>query len=250
MCTRFVRIALLAVAPIVWFGCGGGSGGEKGGAPAGSGKMGTASVSGMVRFKGSAPKLGKIQMAADPICKAQHAKPVEADEVIVNPNQTLKNVFVYVKEGAEAYTAPKDPVVLDQVGCLYEPHVLGVQVGQPVEIKNSDPTLHNVHALPQINEGFNFGQANKGMTTTKTFSKPEVMIPVKCDVHSWMKSYIGVVNHPFYSVTGSDGSFSLKGLPAGTYTVEAWHEKYGTQTAQVTVADGESKTLEFTFAAK
>ncbi|MCI0446864.1 carboxypeptidase-like regulatory domain-containing protein, partial [bacterium] len=126
---------------------------------------------------------------------------------------------------------------------------LGLMVNQTLTIKNSDPTLHNIHPQPKINTPFNLAQPMQNMTTNKTFDKVEVMIPVKCDVHRWMESYIGVLNHPFYSVTGADGSFTIKNLPAGTYTIEAWHEKYGAQTASVTVADGQASTNDFTFKA-
>ena len=130
-------------------------------------------------------------------------------------------------------------VVLDQRGCKYHPHVFGVQVGQPVTILNSDPTLHNVHAVPKANTEFNFGQSSKGMKTTRIFDKPEVMVPFRCDVHGWMAAYGGVVSHPFFAVSKADGSFEIKGLPAGTYTIEVWHERLGTQTQTVKV-DGKA----------
>jgi Carboxypeptidase regulatory-like domain len=132
---------------------------------------------------------------------------------------------------------------------LYHPHVLGIMVNQQLTIKNGDPTLHNIHPQPKINTPFNLAQPMQNMQTNKTFDKVEVMIPVKCDVHRWMESYIGVLSHPFYGVTGADGSFTIKGLPAGTYTIEAWHEKYGSQTANVTVTDGQAATNDFTFKA-
>lgn len=176
-----------------------------------------------------------------------------AETVVVNPNGTLANVFVYVKAGLPAsakYQAPATPIVIDQEGCRYRPHVLGIMVGQNLEIRNSDPVLHNIKAKATKNRPFNISQPSAGMKTTRTFSAPEVMVALECNVHGWMNAFVGVLPHPFYAVTGADGSFSIKGLPPGTYTIEAWHEKYGTLTATVTVTGTESKTTDFTFAAR
>lgn len=211
--------------------------------------IGNASVSGKVSFEGAAPSREKIKMAADPVCLQQHKEPVLAEDVAV-ANGGLANVVVYVKEGAAGpFTAPTIPVVLDQQGCVYHPHVFAIQVGQPLEIRNSDSTLHNINAQPKTNKKFNIAQPVKGMKTTKTFDKPEV-VPFKCNVHPWMNAYGVVVENPFFTVSDSSGSFTISGLPAGTYTVEAWHEKLGTQTQSVTVADGETKQLSFAFKAK
>jgi len=172
--------------------------------------------------------------------------------VVAGPANALANVFVYVSAGVPAtqkFTAPTAAVVLDQDGCRYHPHVFGVMVGQPLEIRNSDPLLHNIKALAKKNRGFNVSQPNAGMTKTVSFPTPEVMVNLECNVHGWMRAYLGVRPDPFYAVTGPDGSFSIKGLPPGTYTIEAWHEKFGTQTATVTIAGTESKTANFTFAA-
>jgi hypothetical protein len=213
----------------------------------------TATISGKAAFEGTAPKPKKIKTSADPKCEEMHAdKPLTSEEVIVNPNNTLKYVFVYVKSGlaGKTYETPKDPIVLDQNGCHYVPHVFGMQAKQKLVIRNSDDTLHNIHALPNKNKEFNVGQPNKGMETPKTFAVPEVMVHFKCDVHPWMSAYVGVLDHPFYSVTGDDGSFSLKNLPAGEYEIVAWHEKYGEQTQKVKVGEGESKEVNFTFKAE
>lgn len=211
---------------------------------------GGASVVGTVRFTGTPPQPKAVQMDADPTCKQQHATPVTSEVVAVDANGMLKNVFVYVKDGLQgSFPAPSTPVVLDQAGCWYQPHVFGIQVGQPLEIVNSDATLHNVNAKPTANPPFNLAQPVKGMKTTKTFSKPEVAVPFKCNVHPWMQAYAGVVAHPFFGVSREDGSFAITGLPAGTYTIEAWHEQLGTQTQSVTVADGDTKTLELSFKA-
>ena len=190
-------------------------------------------------------------MDADPQCQLQHKGPVQKQEVVVNPNGTLQHVFVYVKQGLEGRTfpAPTKPVTLDQQGCLYHPHVLGIQVNQPLEILNSDSTLHNVNCKPTKSKPFNIAQPVKGMKSTKTFTAPEIMVTCACNVHPWMGVYIGVVGHPFFSVTGEDGSFTLAGLPAGQYTVEAWHEKSGTQTQTVHVGEGATKQVDFEFKA-
>jgi len=209
-------------------------------------------VTGKVKFTGTAPRNAAIDMSEEAACKAKYKTTPTEENVVAGPANALANVFVYVSAGVPAtqkFTAPTTPVILDQDGCRYHPHVLGVMVGQPLEIKNSDPLLHNIKALAKKNRGFNVSQPNAGMTKNVTFTAPEVMVNLECNVHGWMQAYLGVRPDPFYAVTGPDGSFSIKGLAPGTYTIEAWHEKFGTQTATVTIAGTESKTANFTFAA-
>jgi len=160
-------------------------------------------------------------------------------------------VFVYVKDGLGQYIydTPTESAKIDQMNCRYHPHVFGMRVGQPLEIINSDPTLHNIHALPKGNKEFNTGQPIQGMKTTHTFEAKEVMVPFKCDVHGWMNAYVGVLDHPYFATTGADGKFELKTLPPGTYTIEAWHEKLGTTTQMVTLGPKETKEVMFTFKA-
>jgi plastocyanin len=171
-----------------------------------------------------------------------------ADTVVVN-NGGLENVFVYVKSGLGDYgfDTPATAVTLDQKGCSYTPHVFGVQTGQPVNIVNSDATMHNVHAMATANQEFNFAQPFAGIKNAKTFTAPEIMVHFKCNVHGWMSAYAGVVSHPYFTVSANGGAFELKNLPAGTYTVEAWHEKFGAKTQTVTVGEKEAKTADFTF---
>ena len=208
-------------------------------------------LTGKALFNGVPPQAEKIKVGADPSCQAMHPEGLSDDEVIVNANGTLKDVFVYVKEGLQGKTfaAPKTSVVFDQKGCQYSPKVFGIQVNQPLEIVNSDNTLHNVHSLPQTNQPFNLGMPIQGMRLKKTFTKPEVMVKVKCEVHPWMHAYAGVLDHPFYAVSDANGEFQIKDLPAGTYVLEAWHAKYGVMTQNVTVADGETKECPFEFKA-
>lgn len=217
-------------------------------APAASGGGMTAVVKGSVKFTGTAPKFEKIKMDADPVCKGLHSTPIMPEEVVVNANGTLQWVMVYVKDGLgnRTFPTPAEPVVLDQKGCTYHPHVFGMMAGQGVKILNSDATLHNIHPLPKVNKGFNVGMPKPG-EIMKNFESAEDPFHIKCDVHKWMSSYCGVFAHPFYSVTNESGAFELKGLPAGTYTIVAWHEKYGTKEMSVTVGDGESKDIEFSF---
>jgi len=207
-------------------------------------------VEGEVSFDGMAPKNEPIKMNADPVCVKENSTPQEQETYMVS-NGKLANVFVYVKDGLGnySYDPPAGPVEIDQKGCRYHPHVFGIRVGQELDIVNSDPTLHNIHALPKGNAEFNTGQPIQGMKTVHTFNAKEVMVPFKCDVHGWMNAFVGVLDHPYFAVTGADGKFSLKGLPPGTYTIEAWHEKAGTQTAQVTVGAKETKQANFTFKA-
>ncbi len=200
-------------------------------------------------FEGQAPAAESLKADADPKCKLMHPEGIVNDSVIVNANGTLKNVFVYVKEGVTGkFETPKEVVQFNQTGCAYTPKILGIMVGQPLEILNSDDTLHNVHALPTQSQGFNLGMPIKGMKLKKTFAKPEIMIKVKCEVHPWMSAHIGVLEHPFFGVTGEDGIAKISNLPAGEYTIEAWHEKYGTQTQKVTVTDADQE-ISFAFKA-
>lgn len=210
--------------------------------------MGTASVTGTINFSGTAPD--PVTVRLDRECSDLNSDTVTAQNVVVNDNGTLKNVFVHVSAGLPDgynYPAPTTEVEFDQSGCMYMPHVFGVQAGQPIKIINSDPLLHNIHAMPETNRPFNFGMPRQGDERTREFRVPEVMVFIKCDVHPWMGAYAGVVDHPYHAVTGDDGSFSLDGLPAGTYTIEAWHEEYGTTTQTVTVADGASAAVTFEF---
>lgn len=208
-------------------------------------------ISGKIMFDGKAPNATAIKMNADPVCAQQHNTPIKSENVVVNANGTLKNVFIYVKKGLESveFDTPADAVVIDQQGCTYHPHVFGMMINQPLKVKNSDPTLHNIHAMPTINQQFNIGQPVKGMETEKTFDKEEIMVHFKCDVHPWMSAYVGVLPHPKYSVSDDNGAFSIKELPPGTYTIEAWHEQYGPQTQEVTIGAKESKEITFTFKA-
>jgi plastocyanin len=211
--------------------------------------MGTAVITGTVAFTGTPPANPRIDMREEAPCLQKYSNG-PTDPQIVVANGRLANAFIHVKSGLPAgatYTAPTAPVVIDQDACLYHPRVLGVMVGQTLEIRNSDPVLHNIKAVPSVNRGFNISQPSQGMRTTRTFSSPEIMVPLECNVHGWMRAYVGVMSHPFYAVSGADGSFSIGRLPAGTYELEAWHEKLGTRTATVTVADGETVTVQFTF---
>ena len=213
-----------------------------------------ATITGKVKFTGTAPRNRPIDMSEEATCKAKYKTTPPAEEnVVTGAANGLANVFVYVSAGLPAgakYQAPAAPVVLDQDGCRYQPHVFGIMVGQTLEIRNSDPVLHNIKAIAKKNRPFNVSQPTAGMKTNRTFTAAEVMVNLECNVHGWMKSYAGVRTDPFFAVTGPDGSFSIKGLPPGTYTIEAWHERFGTQTATVTVTGTESKTANLTFAAR
>jgi plastocyanin len=208
-------------------------------------------ITGRVTFDGTVPTPRMIRTASDPLCMPEGGA-VRSEVLVVGPANALQNVFVYVKDGLgnRTFPAPQAPVVLDQQGCRYTPHVFGVQVGQPVEIVNSDPTLHNVHAIARVNDEFNFAQPIKNMRSTRTFDEPEIMVPFRCDVHGWMAAYAGVLPHPYYAVSREDGRFEIRGLPEGTYTIEAWHEQLGTNTHTVT-SDGQNRvTADFTFASR
>jgi hypothetical protein len=213
-----------------------------------------ASVTGTVTFDGKAPALKPLAMDAEPVChKAHGGKPVANEMLVLGSGNTMGNIMVWISKGLPAgktYPAPKTPVTLEQKGCVYMPHVMGIMVGQPYRILNSDGILHNIHTLPKINPMFNRGQPATVKEMTTSFPKPEVMLQVKCDVHPWMNAYIGVFTHPFFSVTGADGKFSIPNLEAGTYELTAWHERLGTQTASLTVTATDAKVQNFKFAVK
>ena len=220
--------------------------------PAGGGKTvdpaTTGTLSGRAVFTGAAPAVETLKMTTDKACVAGAGPNPQSDAVLVGADGGLKNVFVHVKQGldpAYSFEMPPAPVVLDQKGCIYTPRVIGVRAGQPFEVLNSDDTLHNVHALPMANRDFNTSEKK----VSRTFTVPEVMVRFKCDVHPWMAAYVGVVAHPFFAVTDAAGAFELKGLPPGTYTLEAWHERFGTRTSTVTIDPKGSQTTTFSFAA-
>jgi len=239
-------------------GCGGGEAPKQetaastpaaGGGTATPDEVNGATVTGKVAFTGDKPSLRTLDMSATPYCTKAHPTPQKSEEVVLNDNGTLKNVFVWIKSGLpdKEWAVPTTAVSLDQNGCMYKPHVIGVMAGQNIEIKNSDQTDHNIHPQPQTNQDWNQSQAPGTPAMTKSFPRQEVMIAVKCNIHPWMRSYIGVVSHPFFAVTGDDGTFTIKGLPPGTYTIESWQEKYGPQDQQITVGAKESKTVDFSY---
>ncbi len=208
------------------------------------------SVSGKITYANGDPDT-EIKMSADPVCEGLHAEPVYT-QTVEAAGGNLANVFVYVKEGlpaGQSFPTPADPALLDQKGCRYTPHVSGVMVNQKVIIRNSDPTLHNVHALPKVNSEFNQAQPFEGMEIEKKFDKPEVMVTFKCDVHPWMSSYMAVLTHPYFAVSGADGSFTIPQLPPGSYVLEAWHETLGSQTQSVTVGESQAVEVSFSFPA-
>ena len=211
-----------------------------------------ATITGTVKLDGKAPDNKAIKMEADPVCKTAHPSGAMEDHWMVGAGNEVANTFVYIKDGlgGKTYAAPTTVQKLDQHGCQYEPHVFGVMVGQKISIVNSDQTLHNIHAHGEKNEQFNEGQPAGSSAKERSMDKVEVMVPIKCDVHGWMNCYAGVLNHPFFAVTGKDGKFSIAGVPPGDYTVTAWHEtldgKGETVDMKVTVAAKDSKTADFT----
>jgi plastocyanin len=206
-----------------------------------------ATITGTVKYPGAAPKPVKIDMSQDPACKGGD----NTVETLVINGGNLENAFVYVKDGlgSRTFDTPKDPVTLDQKGCRYHPHVVGIMTGQQLKVINSDDTTHNIHPTPKDNREWNESQPPKAAAIEKTFAREEILLPVKCNQHPWMKMYVNVVKSPYFAVTDKDGKFTLKGLPPGTYTVAVVHEKLGTDTQQVTVGAKESKTADFTMKA-
>lgn len=248
---------LLAVAAMA--ACGGGDGGSSEAADdAGEAAPAAAAVdpstvgtiSGMANFGGMVPTMEAIDMSAEADCAAGYGADGPTAQNVLVSEGGLANVFVYLSEGVSGAPAASGAAALDQVNCRYTPHVLGVQSGQDIEISNSDNLLHNINATPTENRGFNISQPRAGITSTQRFQVAEVMVPVRCDVHGWMQAYIGVVDHPYFAVTGNDGRYSIANVPAGDYTMTAWHEEFGTMTANVTVTAGEMAVATFDYSAE
>ena len=239
--------ALLAALLV---GCGGGtSKSENSGPPATPDDANGATVTGSVVFTGFRPEVKTIDMSAVPACANTHKTPALSEAIVINSNGTLKNAFVWVKAGLPAgrkWKVPETLVTLTQVGCLYQPHVAGVMTGQMLAIRNEDPANHNIHPIPKVNPDWNYTQSAGSSDKIQRFALEEVLLPIKCNIHPWMQAYVGVVSHPFFAVTGYDGSYTLHGLPPGTYTIEVVHETYGASEQQITVKAKEIRTLDFT----
>lgn len=258
--SRLGMYALAAgVIAMAMTGCGGKKDETEAPAPAASAPAGkmvdpatAGEVTGTVKLDGAAPKMKTISMAAEPACAKAHTGPVTSEEVVTGDGGALANVVVYVKSGLDGYSfpAPSTAVKIEQQGCQYHPHVVAMQVGQNLDVINDDQTTHNIHPIPMQNREWNESQPPGAAPIEKSFAREEIAIPVKCNVHPWMKAYMAVLSTPAFQVTGKDGAFDLKSLPPGTYTVVAWHELYGTSDPQtVTIGPKESKAVNFTFKA-
>jgi hypothetical protein len=212
-----------------------------------AGDKGSGTIAGKVSFSGAPPEPQRVKLSADPKCAAMHKGGLELRPLKMKDGG-LADALVYVKSGiGGSYTAPAEPLLLDQIGCDYEPHMIVLMAGQPLKIRNSDDTLHNVHPRPALNKEFNIGQPRKGMEATRTLEKPELMIPTGCEVHPWMRAYISVLTHPFFAVTKEDGSYEIRALPDGEYEIEAVHSQLKSVMGKVTVKDGKASTLDLTF---
>jgi plastocyanin len=207
-------------------------------------------VAGAITFAGAKPARETISMEADEGCQKAHAgKPAYDEAVLIGNHGALANAFVYIQAGLEGkkFEPNTQAVVLDQRGCTFVPRVIGLRPGQTLDLMNGDAVAHNVHPLPVNNREWNQEQAPQAPTVEHRFARPEIMIPVKCNIHAWMHSYIGVVDHPYFAVTGPDGRFQWKNVPPGDYTVAVWHEKLGKQEQQVHVASAASAAVNFTY---
>ncbi|WP_321473086.1 carboxypeptidase regulatory-like domain-containing protein [uncultured Paludibaculum sp.] len=207
-------------------------------------------IKGTIRFTGKKPARRVIDMDQEPECAHLHKDgKVMDEEVVVNANGTLANVFVYLKKGLEGkeFEAPSAPVVINQKGCWFEPRVLGMQTGQSLKVTNSDPVTHNIHPMAKVNNEWNHSQGPEDPPLSRKFVREEVMIRVKCNVHSWMRAWVGVVPHPYFAVTGADGSFEIRNVPPGTYTLAAWQERFGSEEQALTLAPSSQQNVTFTF---
>jgi len=213
-------------------------------------KDSSVTLKGRVKFEGALPHPARVTMAAEPSCMKLHPSGIAAEDVVVDPSGGLENVVVYISDAVSASDAPKNEVVFEQKGCMYHPHVLAMQANQTLKIINDDPTMHNIHPLPQNNREWNKSQPPGVQPVQETFPREEVAIPIRCNVHPWMKGYIAVFKHPYFAVSGKDGAFDIKNLPPGSYTLQAWHEKFGTLTKKITVGPEGAGDLELVFKAR
>jgi len=211
-----------------------------------------ATITGSVKLDGAAPKMARLKTDSDPYCAKMHASaPLSSEEVVAGKDGALANVVVYIKAGLDnrTFPTPTETVQLNQNGCEYKPHVVALMVNQPLSIVNTDQTTHNIHPTPANNRDWNKSQGPGAEAITDSFPREEIAIPVKCNIHGWMKAYIAVLKNPFFKVTSADGTFEIKGLPPGDYTIAAWQEKYGATEQKVTVGPKESKKVDFVFKA-
>jgi hypothetical protein len=242
------RVGLVVVVLSALVGCGGGDDAPPARTPTPLDTATTGRIDATVRFTGTVPAMHALDMGGFAECLAQHPTPASSGDVIVG-NGAVENAFVYLKEGLgdRVFAIPETPVVIDQKGCLYVPRVVGAQAWQPIEFLNSDPTLHNVHGQPKNSEAWNVALSRKGVERTIRVPTEEVMISVRCDLHPWMQGWIGVLDHPYFGVTGADGSVTLENVPPGDYVIAAWHERFGTREAKVTLAPSGTATTTLTF---
>jgi plastocyanin len=242
------------VFSVLFTACGGGGGQEstvpaRQATPLDLSTVGT--ITGAVRFEGTAPDQSVAQLSGWSECSAQHPQGnPPAGDVLVKEGK-LQNAMIYIKDGLgnRVFAVPTETVEMDQKGCVFIPRVLGAQVGQPLKFLNSDPMAHNVHGFAQKAKPWNISLSVKGTSRSVKVDKPESMIEIKCDIHPWMRAYVGVFDHPYFALSGADGSFTLNNVPPGEYTVEAWHERFGTRSQKVTVSAKETKAIEFAFTA-
>lgn len=243
------HLLLAGLAAIAFLGCGGKQSSESAGPTLVVDPSTTGSISGIVTYDGPAPALHPIDMSASPACLQANPSPVAPPVIVKDERGALANVVVYVKEGLGNYKfdTPANPAILGQKNCMYEPHVLALMTNQPLEIQNNDPTMHNVHPLPKHNRQWNTSQPVGSAALKSSFARPEFAMPVLCNVHPWMRAFVFVFDHPYYAVTPKTGTFELKNLPPGTYTIEAWQETLSTLEQTVTIGPRESKEISFTF---
>lgn len=245
-------VVVLASACLMWgVSCGGGDSAKPVRQPTPLDLSTIGTISGTVRFEGVVPEQTIAQLSGWSECASQHPEGnPTAGDILINDGK-VQNAMVYIKDGLRdrVFAVPTTPVVLDQKGCLFTPRILGAQTDQPLSMLNSDPLAHNVHGFPKNSSAWNFSLGIKGASRTASVNKPEAMIEVKCDIHPWMRAYLGVFEHPYFAGSATDGRFTLKGLPPGDYTIEAWHERFGVQSQKIVLGAKETKEIEFTFKA-